>query len=135
MPSTKRRPRSALFSLSARMERRAKLTPVIDFEPDGDAESHDMGDDGCPVCVAARTGLASVAQAMANPPPALLAEVARRTLAKTKIGTEEVLELMSTGRMMPDGSYEMARYVLDAAGRVFRETNGQRKLVASTSAS
>jgi hypothetical protein len=120
--SKKRRP--SLFSLSARMQRRTAMPTVnIDLAGDGD---HDEDDD-CPICIAAREGK-PISFDVLHDPAYLIAE-ARRVLQRTKLAPGEEISIVETGRLMPDETYDIVRYSVDATGRIYLTRNGAKSVV------
>ena len=115
--------RAALFSLSARIRRRSAKTFDVVIAPDG---AHDIDDD-CPLCVAARSGLPLPLDLLDD--PTVLEKEARRVLARVDLAPGEELEIMHSGRMLPDQSYELSSYTVAADGAIYLTRNGQRTLV------
>jgi hypothetical protein len=120
--SKNRRP--SLFSLSARMRRRARpLEVIIGF--DGN-DGHAVDDD-CPLCIAAREGRPISFDALHD--PAYLIAEARRVLQRVKLGPGEEAEIARTGRLLPDETYEVCRYTVDRDGCIYRMRNDTRTTI------
>jgi hypothetical protein len=121
MAHSKKR-RASLFSLSARIRRR---TPVSEIVVARGAEN-DV-DDNCPLCIAARAGRPVSFDMLHD--RAFLAAEARRLLARVKLAPGEDAILVEAGRMLPDRTFEILRYTVDAEGCVFLVRNETRRLV------
>jgi hypothetical protein len=128
MAQPKARNRSALSSLSARIQRRER--------PETIAPPADHDDDDCPVCVAMRSGrqltVEELSYLMLNPEPLYLAKLARRALETVTLGPGETTEFMANGSLRPDGTYSDTRFVVDAIGNVYRERDGTRTFIIAT---
>jgi hypothetical protein len=121
--SKNRRP--SLFSLSARMRRRARpVEVIIDFDRGDDGH---VVDDDCPICVAAREGRPVSFDALHD--PAYLIAEARRVLQRVKLAPGEEAEIVQTGRLLPDQTYEVCRYTVDRNGCIHLMRNETRTLV------
>ena len=132
MSTSKSRSRSRLFSLSARIERRAEAAPK---EVTG---AHD--DDGCLMCVAARGGgdvrslfPGADGSAPAIPVPFLL-EAGRKALAQYEPRPGEEVPLMQFGSMTRSGDMMTSSLSVDATGRIFWISSHERRLVAKLQA-
>lgn len=135
MKRTKRtRRRNDFFSLKARMERRALR--VITFAEPG--ARHDL-DDGCPICVAERTGEPyDVTRFLPGPdgsPPDFEKEYvvseARKAFdrEKPRAGGAPV-PFMSFGVTLADGSMATSAYCIESDGRIYWTSPTQRTFVA-----
>lgn len=120
----------SLFSLSARMSRRT--SPVtIRFDGGGrrvtDRDDDHGRDDNCPICRAAREGR-SISFDVLHEPDYLIAE-ARRVLQGTKLAPGEEASIVETGRLLPDETYDIVSYTVDAKGCIYLTRNGSRSVV------
>ena len=126
--------RSRLFSLNARIERRA-LSRAADERP---GASHAV-DDGCPICVAQRSGAptafdisALFPSADGAPPPIeesfLIAE-ARKALEREQPASGKSISFIQFGSKLPDGSFASSGFSVESDGRIFWTSPTQRKLV------
>jgi hypothetical protein len=121
MPHAKRSTaRSRLFSLSARFERGAE---------------HDE-DDGCPMCIAQRTGGDVMlfyprpdGRAPKLPESYLIAE-ARKALARAQPPPGGMLHFIQYGTRLPDGTFAESSFSVDGEGRVFFTSPTEHHLVA-----
>jgi hypothetical protein len=121
MPQSKPHRTSSLFSLSARIARReARPTPA--------AGAH--ADDGCPICLATRTGgnpmaffpgLDGSAPAL---PEAFLINAAREAMAKKKPKADKAVPFIEYGGLIGRSSFSV-----DGSGRVFWTSTKEHRQV------
>lgn len=84
-------------------------------------------DDDCPLCVAAREGRPISFDALYE--PAYLIAEAHRVLTREKLAPGEEAIIVDTGRLMPDNTYELTQYAVDAEGCIYLTKNGTRSFV------
>ncbi len=121
--------RSRLFSLSARLERRAaRRSPTVDDHGE---------DDGCLICLAMRDPSFSPAEliprADGSPPrfpEAVLIEAARRAIAASAPVPDQDVVFSQYQTLLPDGSFGDAFFSVDAEGRVFWSSSTHRVQIA-----
>jgi hypothetical protein len=110
------------------MQRRTpKMQVILGDTPRRLVDDDDGEDDNCPLCIAEREGKPISFEALHD--PAYLVAEARRVLRRVKLGPGEEASLVESGHLLPDETYEIVRYTVDAAGCIYLTRNESRSLV------